>query len=178
MNPTLRMPLSRAESIARKLAEKMHPHCAQIVIAGSIRRARPTVGDIDLVILPKSPAEKLLLTNRCRALWAPVLEGPQNCIYQMPISNGHIQVDIFFARGRTQDLFSSTPSNFGSLLLCRTGSKEHNIKLVEYAKRQGLRWHPYEGVYDAAGHLVASATEEEILAALGLPYIPPTQRDS
>ena len=168
------MKLARALGIALVLQDKMLPLCDNIQIAGSIRRCRPIVNDIDLVILPK---DKAALKARCAAKWRVITDGDQNCIYEVPISDGTIQVDIFFARHASADLFTKTPSNFGSLLLCRTGSREFNIKLVEWAKRLGLRWKPYEGVFKG-DQLIASATEEEIFAALEMPFQRPEGREA
>jgi DNA polymerase (family 10) len=167
------MNFSRAVAIALTLSEKMLPYADQIQIAGSIRRARSVVGDIDLVILPK---DKAGLKARCAAKWRTIRDGDQNCIYEVPLSDMTVQVDIFFAHPASSDLFTKTPTNFGSLLLCRTGSKEHNIKLVEHAKRLGLRWNPYQGVFDG-DQLIASETEESIFEALKLPYVPPEIRE-
>ena len=76
-----------------------------------------------------------------------------------------------------RDLLNTAPDNFGTLLLCRTGSKEHNIFLVEHAKRLNLRWNPYRGVIDGAGNVLASETEEDIFKALDLPWIQPEDRE-
>lgn len=167
------MKLPRAIAIACALQAKMADYCDKIIIAGSIRRLRPVVNDIDLVILPK---DKAALKARCAAKWRTIMAGEQNCIYEVPISDGTIQVDIFFARHASADLFTKTPSNFGSLLLCRTGSREFNISMVEFAKAKGLRWNPYQGVFHDQT-LIASETEEEIFEALQLDFIPPEARD-
>lgn len=170
---SLRLP--RAIGIALSLRERMAPLCERIEIAGSIRRARPVVNDLDLVVLAK---DKLDFQARCASRWATVTSGPQNCIYQSTLSDDTpLQIDIFFAKPAFRDLLNAYPSNFGSLLLCRTGSKEHNIWLIEHAKRQGLKWNPYAGVFNGEGKLVASETEEEIFKALGLAFIPPDKRE-
>lgn len=176
--------LPRAIGIALKLSEKLSTHCERIEISGSIRRARPHVGDIDLVILPKSPEDQARITSyfTTSIKWTIRTEGSQNCIYQTVLTdNTDLQVDIFFARPRVvnNDLYnpSTTLSNFGTLLLCRTGSKEHNIYLVEHAKRLGLRWKPYSGVFDQAGQCLAAEHEEDIFKALQLDYVKPELRE-
>ena len=162
--------------IALSLREKMAPMCERIEIAGSIRRAREMVGDIDLVILAK---DKNAVQARCAARWDTVQSGPQNCIYRTILSDKtELQIDIFFARPATQDLLYATPGNFGTLWLCRTGSKEHNIFLIEHAKSLGLTWNPYEGVKDSLGHVIASESEDDIFKALGLPFVRPPSREA
>lgn len=172
------MKLSAATALAEKIKAELQPFCERIEIAGSIRRGRPEVGDIDLVILPK-PGQLAAIKARCLHRCAPVTEGDQNFIVRLPMSGPlpGAQLDIFFARPATKDFFQEVPCNFGTLLLCRTGSKEHNIFLVEHAKRMGLTWHPYRGVVDPEGYILASATEQAIFTALDLEFIPPAQRE-
>ena len=171
------MNLLRAQILAAKVVAKLAPLCARIEIAGSIRRQRPWVNDIDLVLLPQ-PGQREVIQFKLRAGCAAVSEGDQNAIYRMPCGKPgeEIQLDLFFARPRVEDLLGCTPGNFGSLLVCRTGSKEHNIFLVEHAKRQGLVWKPYSGVF-RDGECLAGEEEAAIFAALGLDFIPPEKRE-
>jgi len=172
------LPLQRATQLALKIYGELKPLCTQLVIAGSIRRSRPVCGDIDLVI-EATEIQRLNIVSRCCERWVQKVDGPQNCIFTRTVAGGdEIQLDIFFARPESKTLFETTPSNFGTLLICRTGSKNHNIKLVEHAKRNGLRWNPYQGVYDQDNRLLASATEEEVFQALGLGFIPPQNREA
>lgn len=166
------MKLSTGIFLAEKVAATLQPFCERVEIAGSIRRRRAWVNDIDLVVLPK---EGRLAELRARVFerTTPVTDGPQTIIATM--ANG-VQIDLWIAQPPHADLLASTPTNFGSLLLCRTGSREHNIYLVEHAKKLGLRWNPYQGVFDGAGKCLASATEEEVFQALQLDYIPPYHR--
>jgi DNA polymerase (family 10) len=172
------MNLDRAKSLADRVKSRLAPHCERIEIAGSIRRLRDWVNDIDLVILPK-PGERETIQAQIRSGCGVEVEGEQNCIYRMPLPSGGlewIQLDIFFARPAQQDLLGYTPGNFGTLLVCRTGSKEHNIYLVEHAKRQGLVWRPYAGVF-AGDRCLAGESENEVFTALGLEWIAPVDRE-
>lgn len=171
------MKLARAIVIALKIQEQLAPLCERIEIAGSIRRARLEVGDIDLVILPQ-PGQLNAIKARCAQRCEVIRDGEQNCIYRLKLSDdASVQLDIFFARPAISDLLNTAPGNFGTLLLCRTGSTEHNIFLVEHAKRQDLRWNPYRGVIDGQGNVLASETEEQIFTALNLPWIKPEDRE-
>ena len=164
------MQLATGQRFAEKIASELSPFCDKIEIAGSIRRRCPVVNDIDLVILAK---DKAAIKARCRRSCRVQTDGEQTFI--CCTENG-IQIDIWFATPPTADMFEPLPSNWGSLLLCRTGSKGHNIYLVEHAKKQGLTWSPYAGVYDAALKLVASESEQAIFAALQLPFKAPEER--
>lgn len=178
MNP---LNLHTAEHLAKTIVEVLAPLCTRIEIAGSIRRRCPWVNDIDLVLIPRDPTE---LRARVLRKASPIQDGPLNLLVRL--ANG-VQLDIFMAHDGRRDLISSTPSNFGSLLLCRTGSKEHNIKLATRALSLGLKWKIYEGIFaptpnrnpnlnPSSEELIASATEHEIFTALQLDYIEPENR--
>lgn len=170
------MNLARARNIADKIVMELSPLCERIALAGSIRRARPWVNDIDLVIRPR-PGQLQAIKERCAQRCAVVTDGQQNCIYRLRLSDQtELQLDIFFARPAARDLLTATPGNFGSLLLCRTGSKEHNIFLVEHAKRLGRVWQPYAGVF-AGEECLAADDEGEIFTALDLEFIRPEDRE-
>jgi DNA polymerase (family X) len=87
------------------------------------------------------------------------------------------QLDVFFAHGRSTDLLEATPSNWGAILLVRTGSREHNVQLCARAEKLGLKLEPQRGLVDADGRVVAGETEEEIFSALGLPWLAPAFRE-
>ncbi len=186
-------PLQFAEKLAAKIAAELTPFCDQVEIAGSIRRRRPFVSDIDFVVLPK-PGQLDALRERCKRNAKVIINGNQNLIVELTLAGGHdpqninrtlphqkIQVDIFIAQPETREMFDATPTNFGSLLLCRTGSVAHNIYLIEHAKALGLVWNPYHGVFGRIGlgkpKCLASATEAEIFSALKLDFIPPERRE-
>lgn len=179
------LPLDQAEKIAKSIVEALQPYCDKIEIAGSIRRRRPFVNDIDLVVIPhpgQLPALKARALQRCTL----VTGGDQNFIVRLPERPGSptsgFQIDIFIARAPEPDLLGTKPGNWGTMLLNRTGSRDHNIWLVTQAERRGMRWHPYQGLYgpnrNGRTTNLASETEEEIYAALGLPFVDPINRES
>ena len=163
--------LATADKYAAKLLELLGPYCDRIAVAGSIRRRRPVVGDIDLVVLTRDPAA---VKARCKQSCTTKTDGQQNYICET--MNG-IQIDIFFAQYAQTELFTKVPGTWGSILLCRTGSVAHNIYLVEHAKTLGLKWDPYAGVVDQDYNIIASETEEDIFAALKLDFIKPEERE-
>lgn len=165
------MNLKSTEEKALKIVELLAPFCARIEVAGSIRRKRPEVGDIDLVIEPL-PGKRRYIRDRCLS-WRPqVLEdGEVNFLFTLK----GVQVDIFYANEAGQDLFADV-GNFGSLFICRTGSKQFNIWLCQHAKTKGLHWNPYRGVVQK-GKIIASRTEEDVFKALGLEWIKPEDRE-
>jgi DNA polymerase (family 10) len=175
------MECQAAYTLAARIVTTLQPMCERIEIAGSIRRGRPVVGDIDLVILPK-PGQATAIRDRIRQRCQVITDGPQTFVAELPLRPGtshptpHIQIDVWFARPEILDLLSPTPTNWGTLLLCRTGSQGHNIRLCARATQRGLHWNPHLGV-TRDGRVIASATEREVFAALDLPEIPPGFRE-
>jgi len=165
------MPLDVAEKYAEKIVAALTPYAHRIEIAGSIRRRRPKVNDIDLVILPRDrmALEQRALVNSQHFEWG-------GAIFRIMTKIG-VLVDIYYAHQGVADMFTPRPSNWGTVLLCRTGSEQHNIALCEAAKARGLHWHPQQGLMDERGAIVASETEEAIFAALGMPFINPEARE-
>ena len=176
----LMMELAVANRIATKIVHELLPFCQRIEIAGSIRRRRPFANDIDLVVLPK-PTYAQALRERCKRNAIRVQsDGEMNLIVTLPYAPAGpdgLQLDIFIASQPVGDLFHTSSTNFGTLLVCRTGSAKHNVKLCGRAHQLGLRWNPYQGVYDGHGVCLARATEEEVFQALRLDFIPPENRE-
>jgi DNA polymerase/3'-5' exonuclease PolX len=138
------------------------------------------VGDVDLVILPKIGMRDLIVTL-ASAHTKIVKGGEQYVVLEM--ENG-LQLDLWFAHGgitEQRDMLGEVeragkPSNFGMLFLSRTGSAMHNVYLAQQAKSLGLHFQPHEGI-TRAGLVIASETEHDIFAALGLTFIAPEKRE-
>ena len=166
------MKLEPAEALARKIMEQIAPYCKKVEIAGSIRRRRAEVNDIDIVCLPTDKA-----ALRARVLRTqPRIVGDGQWNLEVELTGG-VRLDVWMASPGERTLFGTGGTNYGSLLLCRTGSVRHNIKLIEHAKERGLVWDPYWGVKDTKGDVIACETEEQIFKALGLAFVPPTERE-
>ncbi len=189
------MKLHEAMTIAERIQRELAGFCQKCDIAGSIRRGRPEVNDVDLVILPKAPVQGIsfvqAIKDRCKQRCRVTTDGDQNFICAMRLKDkSEFQLDIFFAHNGTDDMFAPKPTNYGSLLLCRTGSKDHNKRLCGIAKQRDMKWSPYEGLLAGGewvfkgqedeyigGQVIASETEEQIFEALGLKWIPPVLRE-
>jgi DNA polymerase (family 10) len=163
------MKLTTAQTLAARIVEELSPYCSRIEIAGSIRRGLAEVNDIDLVLIPEHPSA---LRDRVLRNATPIQDGERNLLVRLKTG---VQLDIFMAHGETRDLLEAKPTNWGTLLLCRTGSKEHNIKLAQRASRLGLQWKTYEGIFRGRD-LIASATETDLFTALEMPYLEPHER--
>ncbi len=161
-----RMPLGRALPIGRALVEALRRArgVKEIALAGSIRRGRETVGDIDL----------LVTSDRPRAVMDAFVALPE---VAEVLEHGPTKGSIRHREGIQVDLRVVEPECFGAALLYFTGSKQHNIRIREMALRKGLTLSEYGLVRASSGRRVAGATEEEVYAAIGLPWIPPELRE-
>src|SRR5712691_7488674 len=138
-----------------------------IAIAGSLRRYRETIGDVDLLVASAAPGPVMDALAR-----APSVERV--------LAHGETKTSVIVTRGLQIDLRVVPPDSWGAALLYFTGSKEHNVRLRGYALKKKLLLNEY-GLYrvgaEARGQEIASRTEEEIYAALGMDWIPPELRE-
>lgn len=173
MSDSLRLPFAQAEAIALKVADALRPHCRRLDIAGSIRRRRAYCGDIDIVCIPAGIDGRQAIIQRCSQSAKLVKNGEQYVVFEL--SNG-FQLDLWFAHEGTGDLIDPDPSNYGVLLLARTGSAMHNVWIAHEAKRQHLHFNPHRGLLKR-GRVIASVEESEIFHALGIPFVMPERRE-
>ncbi len=165
-----RRPLTLALMIAQPIVEALRalPQVQRAEIAGSARRWRETVGDLDFVAASDDP----------EAVMAAFVALPG---VQEVIARGPTKTSIILAGELQADLRVVTLDQFGALLHHFTGSKEHHVELRKRARARGLKISEY-GVFkiDAADGdpPVASRTEADIYAALDLPYIAPELREA
>ncbi len=162
---------------ARKHAEdirlQLHPLCSVLTIAGSVLRHSPLCNDIDLVCLA-SDSQRLKVRERCLRN-SPEIRSDGEQILSIVLNNS-IKVQVFFAHPIIEDLFKPTPSNYGSVLLCRTGPKAFCQHICLRAAKQGLHWNPFVGIIKNGKEIIASETEQDIFKALKMKYIQPRNR--
>ena len=140
------------------------PGCTRCAYAGSLRRMRETVGDVDVLATDDGSAP---LTAALTAL--PYVTDV--------IASGPTKTSVRTAGGLQVDLRVVPPEDWGAALVYFTGSKAHTVRLRTMAVKAGLKLSEYGLVRAGDGAVVASASEEEVYAALGLPWIPPPLRE-
>lgn len=167
----MKLKLPTALTLANSIANILAPMCSRILVVGSIRRQCAIVSDIDIALVarPECDAD---LRARIRQQTTPKVDGASNVI--VTLRNG-VQLDVFFAHDGTSDLLTSTPPNWGSVVLCRTGSALFNVRLAQRAHSLGLQWETMRGI-TRNGEIIASRTEEEMFKALEMDYLEPQQR--
>jgi len=160
--------LSYAEGVAAELIEALGsvPGVEAITPAGSLRRGRETVGDLDLLVT--GPAAQAALD---RFVAYPGVEEV--------LGHGENKASAKVGRqGLQVDVRALSPGSFGAALQYFTGSKEHNVAIRTRAVRMGLKLSEY-GLFRVEGDArVAGETESGVYEALGLPWIPPELREN
>lgn len=142
--------------------------CGRAEYAGSLRRGRETVGDIDVLACGKDP-EALIDAFLS-------VEGIAD-----QLARGDTRAAIRLSSGLQCDLRVVPSESFGAAWHYFTGSKEHNVRLRQMGIDRGLTINEYgvhEGSAEKKGKLMASETEEDIYGAVGLPWIPPQLREN
>lgn len=159
-----RMQLGVALTVAEELVQALAPEAAvqQVAYAGSLRRMRETIGDIDLLAASTDP-EKVM--DAFAALPA---------IAELPV-RGSTRAAAVTTTGVHVDLRVVAPPVWGAALLYFTGSKAHSIHLRRLAQRAGLKLSEYGLTRD--GQVLAAATERDVYRQLGMTFVPPTLRE-
>lgn len=139
------------------------PGVNQVVAAGSARRRRDTVGDLDFLAVADDPA---LLMERFTHLPEVV----------HVIAKGDTKSSVKLRGGLNMDLRVVPAESFGAALNYFTGSKAHNVAMRQLAQRRGWKLNEY-GLYSGTRSL-AGRTEEDIYARLGMAYVPPELREN
>ena len=161
-----RVPLGEVRPIADAIVAALNqtPGLKNLTVAGSIRRWRETVKDIDLVGASEDPQA---VTDAFVAL-------PQ--VAEI-LTHGPQRASVRLKNGLQADLLLKPAVSFASLLQHFTGSKEHNILLRERAQHMGLSMSEYGLTEQASGKLETYPTEEALYQRLGLQYVPPELRE-
>ena len=158
MGDQIRYPLLHASHVGQDLMELLAPYCERLAIAGSIRRRKPDVGDIELLCIPR--------LGQATDLWGKDLNPLQGVslldhrvVHLIKIglldyrldAKGHRSFGplnkllVHVASGIPVDLFSTTVRNSGLALLVRTGPKEFNVRIMTRFRELGMAGHAYGG---------------------------------
>ena len=161
-----RTPISIALPHAERIMAELRavPGVSRVMVCGSLRRFAETIGDIDIVVTA--------------AAAEPVMEALVGLVLvERVLGRGERKTSVVTRRGIQVDLRVVEPHQLGAALLYFTGSKGHNIKLRQRALARGLTLNEYGLAEVESGKVVASVEEQDIYAALGLPWIAPVLRE-
>lgn len=157
-----------AEVVVNRLGHYMRqcPAVKKLEFAGSYRRGRETVGDLDMLCVA---SDRDAVMDHLQALperAETILRGDEKKTKMSIRVGGGLQVDLRMVE----------EAEFGAALQYFTGSQAHNIHLRSIARRRGLKINEY-GVFDEDGKRIAGRSEKEVYATLGLPLFPPEIRE-
>ena len=136
----------------------------KVLIAGSARRMRETVGDLDILATSKEPEKVMDLFSRLPSVERVIVSGPTKTTAWLKI-------------GMSCDLRVIEPDSFGAALQYFTGSKDHNVQVRQIAVKKGYKLNEY-GLFDRKGRLLSSKEEPEIYGILGMQWMPPEMREA
>jgi len=163
---TGRIPLGKAYPLAQEIIETLKGVKGVVAAesAGSLRRMRSTVGDLDILVAAKDSS----------AVMEAFVNLPR---VSRVLGKGEFKSSIEFTDGVRAQVWVHPPREFGTALQYATGSKDHNVQLRQIALDNGLSLsdHSFKQVKD--GKEIFCATEEEVYETLGLPWVPPELRE-
>lgn len=183
-----------AREIAETLTEAMRPFCERIEIAGSLRRGKPQVKDIEIVAIPKWQAIEMPPENLFASFYEPEFQL-RNLLFEWAatqgdirwikpgkpeIESGRINQEGKYWRGYLParevklDLFLCKANNWGAIYLIRTGSAEFSQAVVTHAKRIGKPCR--DGSFTRDGEPVYTPEERDVFDLLNLEYVEPPAR--
>ncbi len=171
-----KMELERAKAIAERFKELLGPSCDQIEIAGSIRRQKTDVGDIELLVIPKYIAGVDMLDAKIQTLiqlgtldyrlnkLGRKVYGPKNKLL------------LHVPSGIGVDVFSTTEECWPVSLVVRTGGKKTNMRIAWAALEKGYQFHAYGSGFTTPQGEIVCHSEREVFETVGLSYQRPEER--
>jgi DNA polymerase (family 10) len=161
-----RVLISMAMAVAEETVAELSAiaGCVDCTYAGSLRRMRESIGDVDILAAAGDSAPLMTAFTQLPLVAEVIAHGPTKS-------------SIRTSTGLQMDLRVVPPEAWGAALQYFTGSKPHNLRLREIAQRKGLKLSEYGLFRTDDGELVVAGTEQEVYERLGLPWIPPTLRE-
>jgi len=162
-----RIPLGFALPHAEEIVARLRPlkDVKRIDIAGSLRRRKDTIGDIDLLVASKNPA-------------AAIGAFASLPLVEQVLAKGDTKSSVRLKEGIQVDMRVIDEKSYGAALIYFTGSKQHNIELRKAAISKGCKLSEYGLFSNRTNALIAGKTEQDLYESLGLPYIEPELREN
>ena len=171
---TGRFRINTAEKTAEQVTEyiqQLDDQVDTITPAGSLRRGKETIGDLDFIVVPAGKSSQKTIDAICEH----ILKYPP---IEQILAHGENKVSFLLPSGMQVDVRVIPAESYGAALLYFTGSKEHSVVLRGRANDMGYTLNEYALTTLKGGKIVASRTEEDIYAKLKLPYIEPELREN
>jgi DNA polymerase/3'-5' exonuclease PolX len=173
--------------VAAELCAALKPVCERLVVAGSLRRRKTTVGDAEILYIGKTeerqdPADMFasITVNLADEVIAAleksgVLERRKN-VNGSEMYGAKNKLMRHRATGLPVDFFAATAENWHNYLVCRTGPADSNTRICMSAQERGWKWNPYGAGFSRGDEARAMESEEAVFAFVGLPCDKPEAR--
>lgn len=192
MSDKPKIPLGEALPVADEIFKRFSPFCERIAVAGSIRRNRPYVGDIEILFIPRLEVKgEGLFSEIPKEFWdlgSKALDWmvDSNYLTKRLSKTGHpawgkeIKLAVHAASGVSVDFFSTDPDRWPVALAVRTGGKVSNTQVCMAAIRHGWHFEPFgkgfSGRGPNRGRYLQCYDERDVFEFVGLPFLPPEKR--
>lgn len=189
MGAKTKFPRADALAVAKELCAALKPITERLIVAGSLRRRKAEVGDVEILYIPKfeprpntqdffaGPISTNLVDELLEKLLAAGTLAKRTNMLDSEMWGPKNKYARHVASGIPVDLFSSREAIWFNYLVCRTGGAENNTAVASAAQRKGWKWNPYgEGFTDANGDTVTVKAEREVFDLAGLKYLEPWER--
>lgn len=182
-----RWPRGEALAVASEVLGALEDVCECITIAGSIRRRKALVGDVELLYIPRvvgrDAGELLprlvtvnLVDERLEGLIAAGVLAPRVNVKGATTWGEWNKLAGHVASGIPVDLFATRPECWANYLVCRTGPAESNMAIATAAQAMGWQWRPYGPGFERRGEVKEMLCEQEVFTFVGLDYKEPWER--
>ena len=178
-------PRAAALAVAKELCE-LRRLCDRLICAGSLRRRKLEVGDVEILYIPKFATVKdgLFESSQVNVVDLALDEAlKEGILAKRKNVNGSVmwgqknKLAVHVASGIPVDFFEATEANWFNYLVCRTGGAENNRRIAVAANDKGWRWNPYGvGFTDNYGDIKPVSSEREVFELVGLDYLEPWER--
>lgn len=178
MSNTTKRPYSDIFPIAQDLLTRLAPNCSRIELAGSLRRKRPLIGDVEIVAIAKRLPLPTLLPGINAGSFSLVDNWFMDNVPANAITRNGDKLKTFVWQGVKVDLFLVTPETWGCLFLIRTGSAEFSRAIVQRPVACFGNGRLYlSKIHRDLDRPLDTPEEEDVFKALGLKYIAPEERN-
>lgn len=186
-HPKTKHPRAAAIAVAKEVQALIEPHCERLIFAGSLRRRKALVGDVEVLYIPKTETRKIDLIKSAeidlvaealrQALDAGII-APRRGRDNLTRWGDSNKLAIHCPSGIAVDFFRADEERWANMLVNRTGSAANNIDICLAAQAKQWTWQPYgAGFFDEANRrVIRAATERDVYELVGLPYREPWER--
>lgn len=184
-----KFPRSEAIGVARVLCAVLGPHCEpdRIVVAGSLRRRKEQVGDVEIVYVSHTVQvmDSLFETKQHPSVDGALADliGCGEIAMRKNVNGSTMwgaknKLAVHVASSIPVDFFATTEEAWFNYLVCRTGGAESNLRIATEAQRRGWKWNPYGAGFTelSTGAVIPVKCERDVFELLGLDYLEPWQR--